>query len=67
VWVAVAIEQVGDGKSYNTAGNYSFNPSPDIIAKVAVDPGFGHYEVFGLYDRFADRVFPCVDVSTKVS
>ncbi len=59
--------EAGDGKSYNTAGNYSFNPSPDIIAKIAVDPGFGHYEVFGLYDRFADRVFPCVDVSTKVS
>jgi hypothetical protein len=58
--------EVGDGKSYNTAGNYSFNPSPDIIAKIAVDPGFGHYEVFGVYDRFADRVFPCVDVSKTV-
>ncbi len=40
-------------------GTYTFNPSPDIIAKVAFDPGFGHYEVFGLYDRFRDRVFPC--------
>jgi hypothetical protein len=58
--------EAGDGKSYNTSGNYSFNPSPDIVAKIAVDPGFGHYEVFGLYDRFADRVFPCVDVSKTV-
>jgi hypothetical protein len=41
------------------AGSYSFNPSPDIIAKAAFDPGFGHYEIFGLYDRFRDRVFPC--------
>ena len=57
--------EVGDGKSYNSGANYSFNPSPDIIAKIAVDPGFGHYEVFGLFDRFADRVFPCVDVSAK--
>jgi hypothetical protein len=40
-------------------GSYSFNPSPDVIAKVAFDPGFGHYEVFGLYDRFRDRVYPC--------
>ncbi|MFZ0418376.1 MAG: hypothetical protein WAM04_09730 [Candidatus Sulfotelmatobacter sp.] len=43
------------------AGTYSFNPSPDIIAKVAFDPGFGHYEVFGLFDRFRDRVFPCAN------
>ena len=43
------------------AGSYAFNPSPDIIAKLAFDPGFGHYEVFGLYDRFRDRVFPCAD------
>jgi hypothetical protein len=43
------------------AGSYTFNPSPDLIAKVAFDPGFGHYEVFGLYDRFRDRVFPCAN------
>jgi hypothetical protein len=43
------------------AATYSFNPSPDIIAKIAFDPGFGHYEVFGLYDRFRDRAFPCAD------
>ena len=40
-------------------GSYSFNPSPDVVAKLAFDPGFGHYEVFGLYDRFRDRVYPC--------
>ena len=53
----------GDGKSYNNAtnGTYTANPSPDIIAKIAFDPGFGHYEIFGLVDRFADRVFPCVE------
>ncbi len=43
------------------AGTYTFNPSPDIVAKVAFDPGFGHYEIFGLYDRFRDRVFPCAN------
>jgi hypothetical protein len=43
------------------AGSYTFNPSPDIIAKAAFDPGFGHYEVFGLWDRFRDRVFPCAN------
>jgi len=46
------------------AASYSFNPSPDIIAKVVVEPGFGHYEVFGVYSRFRDRVFPCADITT---
>ncbi|MGD0790157.1 MAG: hypothetical protein ABR920_00180 [Terriglobales bacterium] len=51
----------GSSNSYNTGATYTFNPSPDIVAKVAFDPGFGHYEVFGLVDRFTDRVFPCVE------
>jgi hypothetical protein len=46
------------------AANYSFNPSPDVIAKLVVEPGFGHYEFFGVYSRFRDRVFPCEDVSS---
>jgi hypothetical protein len=42
---------------------YSFNPMPDVIAKVVFEPGFGHYEVFGLFSRFRDRVFPCAEAS----
>ena len=38
--------------------NYSFNPSPDFIAKVAFQPGFGHYEIFGIGSGFRDRIFP---------
>ncbi len=53
--------EAGASNSYNTTANYSFNPSPDIIAKIAFDPGFGHYEVFGILDRFSDRVFPCAE------
>jgi len=49
------------GGLYNLNANYSFNPSPDLIAKVAFEPGFGHYEVFGVYSRFRDRVFPCAE------
>jgi len=44
--------------------SYSFNPSPDIIVKLVAEPGFGHYEIFGLFDRFRDRVFPCEDIAT---
>jgi hypothetical protein len=42
-------------------GTYTANPAPDLVAKIAFDPGFGHYEVFGLADRFTDRIFPCVE------
>ena len=49
------------------AASYSFNPSPDVIAKVAFEPGFGHYEVFGIYSRFRDRVFPCGEVLTSTT
>ncbi len=52
--------EAGASNSYNTTANYTANPSPDLIAKIAFDPGFGHYEIFGLADRFTDRVFPCV-------
>src|ERR1019366_8296574 len=41
------------------ASNYAFNAMPDIIVKAAADPGFGHYELFGIFSRFRDRVYPC--------
>ncbi len=53
--------QPGANNSYNSLSTYGFNPSPDLIAKIAFDPGFGHYEIFGLADRFTDRIFPCVE------
>jgi hypothetical protein len=56
--------EAGASNSYNTTATYSFNPSPDIIAKVALDPGFGHYEIFGLLDRFTGRAFPCAESYT---
>jgi len=46
------------------AASYAFNPSPDVIAKAVFEPGFGHYEVFGVYARFRDRAFPCGDASS---
>jgi hypothetical protein len=38
--------------------SYSFNAMPDIIVKAAFEPGFGHYEVFGIVSRFRDRIYP---------
>jgi len=38
--------------------NISFNQAPDLLVKAAFDPGFGHYEVFGI-GRFAhETIFP---------
>jgi hypothetical protein len=43
------------------AANYSFNATPDFIVKAVAEPGFGHYEVFGILSRFRDRVYPCAE------
>jgi hypothetical protein len=48
--------------TYNTTANYSFNAMPDLIVKAVLEPGFGHYEVFGIVSRFRDRVYPCGEV-----
>ena len=42
----------------DTSG-YSINKAPDIIVKAAVDPGYGHYEVFGIFSDFRNRIYPC--------
>jgi hypothetical protein len=38
--------------------NYTFDTAPDVIAKLAFEPGFGHYEIKGLASFFRDRVYP---------
>jgi hypothetical protein len=44
--------------------NYSFNPSPDFIGKLAFQPGFGHYEIFGVLTDFRDRDYPNAGLTT---
>jgi hypothetical protein len=55
------------GGLYNLNANYSFNATPDVIIKAALEPGFGHFEVFGILSRFRDRVYPCEEVSSTVN
>ena len=55
------------GGLYNfidTAG-YTVNKTPDVIVKAALDPGWGHYEVFGIVSTFRNRVYPCGVVGTN--
>jgi len=44
---------------YNPTANYSYNATPDFIFKTAFQPGWGHYEIFGIVSDFRDRLFPC--------
>ncbi len=56
---ALVYQQAGNGGGlYNATANYSFNPVPDLVAKVAVEPGFGHYEIFGVGRFFRARAYP---------
>jgi hypothetical protein len=57
------------GGLYNfvdTSG-YSVNKAPDFIVKAALDPGWGHYEVFGILSTFRNRVYPCGVVGTNAN
>ena len=49
--------QPGATSSANVA-NYSFNVAPDMLAKAVFEPGFGHFEVYGIARIFRDRIYP---------
>lgn len=56
----------GNGSSggYNSLANYSANVSPDFVAKMAFEPGFGHYEIFGIATIFRTRIYPNASAAT---
>ncbi len=58
----IAAPGVGGGL-YNILNNYSFNTVPDFIVKAAFEPGWGHYEIFGLVSVVRSRIFPCATAS----
>jgi len=46
--------------------NLSFNQMPDFIGKIAFDPGWGHFEIFGMGRSAHETVYPGVTTnSTK--
>lgn len=53
------------GGLYNAfdATGYTVNKAPDFVFKAAADPGWGHYELFGIVSTFRNRIYPC-DVVT---
>jgi len=52
-------QQGTGGGLYNATANYAYNASPDFVIKAAFEPGWGHYEIFGVVRDLRDRVFPC--------
>ncbi len=42
----------------NSLANYTNGVAPDVIAKIAFDPGYGHYEIGGIARFFRDRYYP---------
>jgi hypothetical protein len=46
------------GGLYNLNANYSFNLAPEMVAKMAFEPGWGHWELFGVARFFRNRVYP---------
>ena len=59
---------VGGGlyNAFDSTG-YTVNKAPDLIFKAAADPGFGHYELFGIVSFFRDRIYPCGVVGTNTT
>src|SRR4029077_9693413 len=56
IQIAVPVYKTVNGCA--NIASLSFNQAPDIIAKVALDPKFGHFEMFGIA-RFAHQtVYP---------
>ena len=55
----ILIGSAGNGGGlYNSTANYSYNVAPDFIIKLAAEPGWGHWEIFGVNRFFRDRVYP---------
>ncbi len=56
-------QKAGDALTFNSLGSgylnsttsYSYDTAPDIIVKAAADPGWGHYEAYGLGTFFKAR------------
>ena len=52
-----AVYDVSGTVNSNEPSSLSLDQYPDIIGKVAFDPGFGHYEAYGIARFFTDRTY----------
>ena len=60
--------EVGTGAGlYNPTAAYSFNLAPDVLAKLAYQNKFGHFELFGVGRFFRSRVYPGPNLAAGVT
>jgi hypothetical protein len=50
----------GAGGDFLQTVNVTTDQAPDVIEKVAFDPGWGHYEIFGIQRFFSDGTLTCI-------
>jgi hypothetical protein len=65
-WFAAPGNGGGLNNAFDTTG-YTPNKAPDVVFKAALDPGFGHYEIFGILSQFRARIYPCAVVSATAT
>jgi hypothetical protein len=53
----------GGLNNFSDATGYTPNKTPDFVVKAAIDPGWGHYEIFGILSQLRARIYPCAVVS----
>jgi hypothetical protein len=53
--------------NFSDTTGYSANRTPDFIVKAAFEPGWGHYEIFGVISNFRARVYPCGAAVTQIA
>jgi hypothetical protein len=61
-WYAAPGNGGGLNNAFDTTG-YAQNRAPDVVVKAALDPGWGHYEVFAIVSQLRARIYPCAVVS----
>jgi hypothetical protein len=61
-WYAAPGNGGGLNNGFDATG-YAQNRAPDVVVKAAIDPGWGHYEVFGIVSQLRARIYPCAVVS----
>ena len=65
-WYAAPGNGGGLNNAFDATG-YAQNRAPDFVVKAAIDPGFGHYEIFGIVSQFRARIYPCAVVSATAA
>jgi hypothetical protein len=61
-WYAAPGNGGGLNNAFDPTG-YAQNRAPEVVFKAVADPGFGHYEIFGIVSQLRARIYPCAVVS----